>query len=69
MQNSIPQELRRLISNYVFKKNIQNQLLQFLREVDETITKFIALVTLSTEKLKISDAQLLTGRESVSPAG
>ena len=37
-------------------KNIQNQLLQFLKEADEIITKFIALAILRTEKFKISDA-------------
>ena len=37
-------------------KNIQNQLLQFLKEVDEKITKFIALAILRIEKFTISDA-------------
>ena len=34
--NSIPEELRKL-SKYVFKKNIQNQLLQVLKEEDNYV--------------------------------
>ena len=34
--NSIPQELRKL-SRYAFKKNIQNQLLQVLKEEDNYV--------------------------------